>query len=656
MRTTSNTPRKLHAGHFAFMRALAQGVDERASWDRYLRVEGEHSDLRTVRRTIAWIQDSFAAAAKRENKPGTARLLRLDPDRFTATPLAPAQPTLAEFALAQGMEDFSEAEQLEAYADAYPPVRKTAESRGGRGAPSRTRRGRVIWRQLEALQWLQDLVAQDPRPGDRVAAWLNPLLAGRLERAGLVTLFDLVEHMNGNGARWWVQVHGVGERKALRILEWLQAHEAVLGLRVGVHAARRRSELTSDSLHQVMPAATAIRPLEKFLVPSELDGAKGQFRAPIEKCLLGVDNDLAAVDAWLKSKCRGVGEAGVQLNATQRAYRREAERLLLWAILERKKPLSSLTVDDATAFTAFLKNPPAAWCGPRHRQRWSPLWRPLEGPMGPKGLRHAVDILRSLFSFLGRQGYMTGNPFTAVALPTQNQRILGVDRTLSFAQWDHIDAALGRRVDLEAGRRLRRGMRWLYATGLRLAEITRAKCGDLEQVAYRAADGARATDWRLHVAGRGGHARQVPVPHELVAELGEELARFGLGMGVTAPSNRDIHVMARFAADLDRPAAWSGSGLYQAIKKFFADAAGNLEAGEAAGMAKASTHWLRHSHAAHALQGREDLGPVAIRQLQRNLGHASIGTTAMYLTGQREARPRPAKPQRGSASSTDQGA
>ena len=26
--------RKLHRGHFAFMRALAQGLDERASWDR----------------------------------------------------------------------------------------------------------------------------------------------------------------------------------------------------------------------------------------------------------------------------------------------------------------------------------------------------------------------------------------------------------------------------------------------------------------------------------------------------------------------------------------------------------------------------------------------------------------------------------------------
>jgi hypothetical protein len=30
------SPRKLHSGHFASMRALAQGLDERASWNRYL--------------------------------------------------------------------------------------------------------------------------------------------------------------------------------------------------------------------------------------------------------------------------------------------------------------------------------------------------------------------------------------------------------------------------------------------------------------------------------------------------------------------------------------------------------------------------------------------------------------------------------------------
>ena len=64
------------------MRALAQGLDERASWDRYLRLEGEHTDLRTVRRTIAWIRDAVrgggaarAEAGHRAADPARSRSL-----------------------------------------------------------------------------------------------------------------------------------------------------------------------------------------------------------------------------------------------------------------------------------------------------------------------------------------------------------------------------------------------------------------------------------------------------------------------------------------------------------------------------------------------------------------------------------------------------
>jgi hypothetical protein len=51
--SAARQPRKLHVGHFAFMRAVVQGLDPRDSWDRYLRLEGEVSDQRTVRATIA---------------------------------------------------------------------------------------------------------------------------------------------------------------------------------------------------------------------------------------------------------------------------------------------------------------------------------------------------------------------------------------------------------------------------------------------------------------------------------------------------------------------------------------------------------------------------------------------------------------------------
>ncbi len=55
----------------------------------------------------------------------------------------------------------------------------------------------------------------------------------------------------------------------------------------------------------------------------------------------GESDDLQALRAWL-----------VQYSAnpsTLACYRREAERLLFWALLDRQKPISSLTAEDMAA-------------------------------------------------------------------------------------------------------------------------------------------------------------------------------------------------------------------------------------------------------------------------------------------------------------------
>ncbi|RYY66767.1 MAG: integrase, partial [Comamonadaceae bacterium] len=359
------TSRQLHRGHFAFMRALTQGLDGRQSWERYLRVGSEQADTRQVRQTIGWIRDAFAAAARREQRPGTARLILLDPDRFSS---APTLPTLEEFAAAEGLEDFSEAEQVEAYEAAHPEAGRAGQ---GSGATA-SRRARVIARQLEALRWLETLVARDPRPSDGVGGWLNPAVATRLESAGFTTLADLVHRINTHGARWWRSVPGVGAGKAARILDWLQAHEMALGIAVGSHGRRPRRALTSTALAAVVPAATALVPFEKLLLPAALNGQQGRFRAPAHRCRLCADDDHAAIAAWLAAK-HGQGDAEaapvLPLTATQRSYRREGERLLLWAVLERRTALSSLTPEDAAGYRDFLAAPPQAWCGPRHAQR-----------------------------------------------------------------------------------------------------------------------------------------------------------------------------------------------------------------------------------------------------------------------------------------------
>ena len=69
--------------------SVVQDLDVRRSWERYFRVDGDDGS-RTVQATIQWIRDEFAAAAKRQARPGTARLVLLDvsriPDVGAATP------------------------------------------------------------------------------------------------------------------------------------------------------------------------------------------------------------------------------------------------------------------------------------------------------------------------------------------------------------------------------------------------------------------------------------------------------------------------------------------------------------------------------------------------------------------------------------------
>ena len=126
--------------------------------NRYLRIEGEATDLRRVKSTITWIRLAFAAAAKRHTKPGTARLVLIDAAAVAETANLP---TLTEFAAKRGMEDFSEAEQQEAYLNAFGAAA---------GGARLSRRTRLAARQLDVLHWLEKLVAQDPGAGDGVVA------------------------------------------------------------------------------------------------------------------------------------------------------------------------------------------------------------------------------------------------------------------------------------------------------------------------------------------------------------------------------------------------------------------------------------------------------------------------------------------------------
>ena len=186
------------------------------------------------------------------------------------------------------------------------------------------------------------------------------------------------------------------------------------------------------------------------------------------------------------------------------------------------------------------------------------------------------------------------------------------------------------------GRRRARAVRWLYATGLRLAEMANAQCGDLQLVNYRLPDGKADSGWLLSVVGKGDKRREVPVPQRLVDELQIELLLHGLEPDVTHELNRGVAVVTGFEGGVATPL--SASGLAKGIKALLDACAADMSLEDGKQLRKASTHWLRHTHGSHALNGRGDDGGVPIQVVQNNLGHASIGTTSGYLTTERDAR------------------
>ena len=669
--------RKLHVGHFAFMRSVVQGLDPRESWERYFRVEGEASDQRTVRATIAWIRDEFAAAAQREDRFGTARLVRIDATRIAGVAFGtPVElPSLEAFAEAHGLEDERQADQIAAYETHHCNDR-------GRATQRLRRRARLIARQLEALRWLESLVAQSPKAGDSVAAWLNPTLASHLEAADIFTLAQLAERINGVGRRWHAGIKAMGAGKALRIVEWLQTlantHENSIGLQLGRHVAMPRSKLYAHELQAVVLPATDIRPLEKFIVPAELDGTRGLYRRPQAQCLLKATNDYQAILAWLRSKHgltpeqkahlkarrrqRDVmGNSGVEqgmdwlqaLSNTQRAYRKEAERFLLWAVTHKGKALSSMSNEDCTLYRDFLADPQprSRWCGDRGRERWSPLWRPFEGPLSASAQRHAVTILKNLYGFLVDQNYLAGNPWSAVGVPRTSGPKVNAGRSFSLAQWQFIDGQLKMLPVTSANQRLTFGLHLLYATGLRLSEVVAATVDDLQWVEYPAdaSDDQPMEGWLLRVIGKGQKQREVPLPADVVGELARYLASRGLDADPEDIGNQGAFLLGKASDAAERaPGLSTGQAIdprqgiaattfYDQIKRFFQDCAGVLRGqGDAKGAQRfenASTHWMRHSHASHAIANG-----MPIEIAQQNLGHASLATTTVYVTTEKRRR------------------
>lgn len=171
-------------------------------------------------------------------------------------------------------------------------------------------------------------------------------------------------------------------------------------------------------------------------------------------------------------------------------------------------------------------------------------------------------------------------------LPTPKDTL--VERILSR---EEVDALIEHERDL----RNRLILKTIYLTGIRVSELCGLRWKDVIP---------NRDSGQISVYGKGGKTRRIRIP----VELWLELSAFKGATRSSAPV---------FASAAGLPLA--PSNIDRVLKR----------AAKAAGLVNAlavSPHWLRHSHATHAL----DAG-VPVHLVQATMGHESLDTTSKYL-------------------------
>ncbi|MGQ7908761.1 phage integrase family protein [Burkholderia sp. BC1] len=492
--------------------------------------------------------------------------------------------------------------------------------------------------------------AATPAADHPVSRWWRPLIADRLAGEGVVTLGELVAFCNRRGGSWWRSVPRIGADRARMLVTWLRRHADTIGQSVDVDVDTAEPLVLPGQT--VEPARGQLEPLERLAVPHPLSGAAGTNRTVVFP-YIRASHDLAAVRAYLS---RYTGQ-----DATQRAYRRELERLLLWAIVERRVALSSMQVEDCEAYKAFLAAPSAAFIG-LPVSRASGRWRPFGlGGLSLDSQLYAVRAIRAAFEWLVKVRYLAGNPWAAVVdpKPVKHAKRLHVGRALPFDLWTRTRAALadwseGAGPQAPRWRAARALLLMMGDAGLRIAEASAASRDALE---LHPADGEIPATWGLRVIGKRRKERFVPISGTCIDALRAHWRDRGLdfdapdGAGSTdgaliaplviprTPRAREKFARKYDASDsatqkiLPGYSVRGARGLAQWAIEQLLEKMIDLTESERRRLTGLSPHAFRHTFGTQSVAA-----DVPLDVVQQLLGHASLQTTSEYVTAEEKRR------------------
>lgn len=205
--------------------------------------------------------------------------------------------------------------------------------------------------------------------------------------------------------------------------------------------------------------------------------------------------------------------------------------------------------------------------------------------------RHLVS-LRNFFRYLVREQKIASDPTAEVQAPK-----IGIElpHYLSTAEVDKLLEVSD--PSSPAGLRDKAMLELLYATGMRVSELVKLRCEDLD-----------ANLGVLRCRGKGGKERLIPVGKAALKAV-DTYVRKGRGSLLKKPG-----VPYLFLNNLGT--GLSRVGFWKILRRC------GLQAGVSIGL---SPHAIRHSFATHLLERGADL-----RSVQLMLGHSSISTTQIY--------------------------
>lgn len=353
---------------------------------------------------------------------------------------------------------------------------------------------------------------------------------------------------------------------------------------------------------------------------SHLSGEKGTNRETEKHCQIHAKNDYEAIQCWLNEYRQKV--------TTYRVYQKESERLLLWAIFQCEKPLSSLDRDDFEIYFKFLDDPQPShiWCAKdqgRGRKRGALAWRPFVSGLSVSAKQTAISSIDSLFNYLVDARYLSFNPLSLIRKrrirkPMQSSCISLQDRMLDIEEWyamlDTLDNfPENSDIQKHEKERLRFLVHILYFLGLRIHELATHTWSSFCKI---------ENEWWFYVIGKGDKEGMIPVCDEFLRSI----ISYRAFLKKSPYPNIEEHTP--IICSLTSGEAITPRQMNKLLKRLAIETTNKFQnnSEKVRKLKKFSAHWLRHLSAS-----MQDRAGIKFKHIKENHRHENDDTTRKYV-------------------------